>query len=171
MPRWRQKAVCGGNSGWCVRPPGSPVWKMPAFQTSPGPSANIPPSQPFSLCHSRSPTPPPSTCLSSRPSFAFFTAQKASLCFFVALPLQKKKKSDRCFDTSYEAQTRKNTSLCANAPLSHFLDFPSDRKVDPCRTFFFFLQIHLKRSCSMPSVSHESKWRLWQNSDCLNARS
>lgn len=53
MPRWRQKAVCRGNSGWCVRLPGSPVWKMPAFQTSPAPSANIPPSQPFSLCRSR----------------------------------------------------------------------------------------------------------------------
>lgn len=147
MPRWRQKAVCRGNSGWCVRLPGSPVWKMPAFQTSPAPSANIPPSQPFSLCRSRflnlllllfvlRSLPPQKAPLS-------FSRLSLSLC----AGRKKKKKKYRCFDTSYTAWTRKKQAYTQNnyknTALPEFLTFPSDRKADLCRVFLF-LQIHKK---------------------------
>lgn len=123
MPRWRQKAVCRGNSGWCVRLPGSPVWKMPAFQTSPALSANIPPSHPFSLCRSHFLNllllllvlrffPPRMLCFPFRGSPSQFAQKKKKKSLIVVLtPLTK----------SRHGKNR--------PPISDFLTFPSDRKV------------------------------------------
>lgn len=115
MPKWRQKAVCRGNSGWCVRLPGSPVWKMPAFQTSPAPSANIPPSQPFSLCRSRF-----FNLLLLLFVLRFFPEHFTLL--FAALPLTLRKKSLIVVLTPLMKcrQGKKQASKCAAFQFSHF---------------------------------------------------
>lgn len=151
MPRWRQKAVCRGNSGWCVRLPGSPVWKMPAFQTSPAPSANIPPSQPFFLYVALVFW----TCFSSCSSSVFFPPRTFHSRFRGSPShFAQKKKSYRCFDTSYERKKKKQASTQIRCFPIFSLFHLTERLIyiESFFSFFFFLQINSKWSYLMSSV-------------------